>query len=310
LKSLPIQFNLLSGAIILFAPSLAFADDSIEIEPRSSLIDEKNQAEQNSRVLSGSAKSSQPLKSSVKLLTRTSPLVKGQIERPSGVCPNVLAFNRIHHLTADGKALPMRSRETRECLAAINRNSTDDIKILEPPPVEDVASQDSTNGVMDWTKRERTKSKHTEQLSARLSPGKFPKPPELRSTAHLLTEGDKPLKRSVNWDEWYRRVCQTIYDQWLLNGTGPGIACVSVTVWPSRDIEGRIMNIEYAADARKDGATQTAFANSALRAVHSLGGCSLLDFPLGNPRDKITFQLDITRLVGGESGYEVINRSE
>jgi hypothetical protein len=187
----------------------------------------------------------------------------------------------------------------------MNRNSSDDSKISKEPPVENVAPQNPTSGIIDWSQ-----NYHIEQLDSKLLPGRFHKTPELRSTAHLITEDTKPQKRSSNWNEWYQRVCQTIYDLWLLNSTGPGKAWLSVTVWPGRDIEGRIMKLESAADEKRDGKTQKAFADSALRAVHSLGGCSLLDFPTENARNKVTFQLDITRLVGGESGYEVIDISD
>lgn len=128
----------------------------------------------------------------------------------------------------------------------------------------------------------------------------------LRATPELFTEPhSSTMKRSVTWGEWYKRVCTVIYDQWKLDGACPGKATVQVTVWPGRDIEGKVLNFTAVSDAARDATQETAFRETALRAINSLRRTETLDFPEQTRRTKVVFDLDMNRSVNGPSGCQV-----
>ncbi len=137
---------------------------------------------------------------------------------------------------------------------------------------------------------------------------KLPTPPPaaaLQATPKLLTELHTNEKRSLNWDEWYRRVCKVVYDQWELNQACPGKACVQVTVWSGREIEARVMTFTPVQDASRDLKKETLFRETALRAINSLGKTPVLDFPISSNRTKVVFDLDMNRSVNGPTGIQV-----
>jgi hypothetical protein len=114
------------------------------------------------------------------------------------------------------------------------------------------------------------------------------------------------VNRSISWDEWYKRVCRIVYDQWLLADTGPGKACVHVTVWWSRDLDCKIVEFSAAAGTMRDTTMESSFREAALRAVRGLDRCMVLEFPAQSHQSKIDFDLEISRAVEGPFGYKVV----
>ncbi len=128
----------------------------------------------------------------------------------------------------------------------------------------------------------------------------------LQATPKLLTEFiEGKYKRAANWSEWYQRICKIIYQHWLIDEACPGKACMRVTVWTGRYIESRVLSFTPVADLTRDASKETAFRETALRAINSLSKTQVLDFPEGNERNKIVFDLDMTRSVNGPSGCTV-----
>jgi hypothetical protein len=128
----------------------------------------------------------------------------------------------------------------------------------------------------------------------------------MAATPQLLTEvvGEKE-KRSLSWKDWYERVCNTIYRQWILDAACPGKACVRVTVWSSRDIEARVLSFTPAEGMSRDAVKETAFREVSLRAINSLQKTEMLDFPISPARTQVIFDLDMNRSVNGPSGCVV-----
>jgi hypothetical protein len=130
---------------------------------------------------------------------------------------------------------------------------------------------------------------------------------QFRSTPHLLTELLTPTaRRCENWDEWYKQVCKTVYDQWLIDQTGPGKACIHVTVWSTRDLECKIVDFSPAPGASRNIAQESLFREAALQSVRSLDRCSVLQFPSQFIGRTVSFDLDISRAVDGPFGCEVV----
>lgn len=164
--------------------------------------------------------------------------------------------------------------------------------------------QPSVKGVVQNT----TKKPETAlEAKARKIPVPQAPPPAvaLQATPKLLTELHSSAKRSVNWDEWYRRVCKVVYENWEIDMANPGRTCVRVTAWPGREIEARILSFTPAEGASRDARRETAFRETAMHAVNSLEKTPVLDFPLSSNRGKIVFDLDMNRAVNGPSGIQI-----
>jgi hypothetical protein len=164
--------------------------------------------------------------------------------------------------------------------------------------------QPSVNGVLQpGTKKPEAALEATaKKIPIPLAP---PLAVALQATPKLLTEMHSNVKRSINWDEWYKRVCQVVYDNWEIDQANPGKSCVRVTAWPGREIEARVLSFTPAQGASRDAKRETAFRETALRAVNSLEKTPVLDFPLRSNRGKIIFDLDMNRAVNGPSGIQV-----
>jgi hypothetical protein len=161
----------------------------------------------------------------------------------------------------------------------------------------------SVNGVVQpGTKKGEAALEATAKKMA--TPATPPPAVALQAIPKLLTERSD-MKRSINWDEWYKRVCQVVYDNWEIDQANPGKSCVRVTVWAGREIEARVLSFTPAQGASRDAKRETAFRETSLRAVNSLQKTPVLDFPLRSNRGKIIFDLDMTRAVDGPSGIQV-----
>jgi hypothetical protein len=263
-----------------------------------------------SKVLKGSAQHAQSLNPSVRLLSpsavmaapRTPNAYSGRAQypqRPFYYIPNAPAahFHREHH-----NSLPPRDL------------------IAVPPPAKSgpapavAASNLATNGIMTWAPGYAstriplsTEASVHGVLQGDRGLAARPLVAQFRSTPRLLTELLAPqAKRCENWDDWYKQVCKTVYDQWLIDQTGPGKACIHVTVWSTRDLECKIVDFSPAPGTSRDVAQETKFREAALQSVRSLDRCSVLEFPTRFVGRMVSFDLDISRAVDGPFGCEVV----
>jgi hypothetical protein len=305
-------------AILIIAPAQSLAADSTadgEAHPTASA--KSPQPGKPGRVLNGAAQHSQPFNSSVKLISpSSSPSRKAAPSQYAGraqypvqrlyYIPNapVTPFRREQHESLKPRALlpvlpaPITPPESSaKPVAAVSPPSSgimtwapgyDSAIVTQAQPLEVGAA---VHGVL----------RGDQALAAR------PLVSQFRSTPRLLTELLAPKeKRSVSWDEWYKRVCRTVYDQWLLDDTGPGKACIHVTAWSSRDIECKIVDFSPASGTLRDSVQESSFREAALRAVRSLDRCLVLEFPTQFLQTKVDFDLDISRAVDGPFGCQVI----
>ncbi|MDR3611981.1 MAG: hypothetical protein P4L53_00345 [Candidatus Obscuribacterales bacterium] len=264
------------------------------------------------QMLNGSASQRQPMNSSVKLMKPVEPNVL-QIKaaprvpvnsnlRITSVAPNAVVpqFKRINALGPDGKPAPMRTPSPVTALKATSATQSD-----PATNGSSVGTNPAQNGVVNLNPQFQSFKTDTKvqgnQATAQSANW------QMKSKAGLLTQPVQSQARSANWSDWYKLVAKTVYDQWVVNETGPGKVCVQVTVWASRDIEGRILRFENAPDSVRTSAQQVNFSKAALQAVNSLENNGILEFPVNDHRTKIVFELDISRLVGGASGCQVVN---
>jgi hypothetical protein len=263
-----------------------------------------------STTLSGSAKHSQPLKSLVKLTAPTKSPRTGAIQNARQVqysgprviyIPNApVSLFRRHQLNLPIPLLPLLPAQTAQ---------------VQPSAKPSAEIKSEATGIMTWVPGyESAIVSHAQPLSAQpelhgaLRGEQMPAlVPQFRSTPRLLTELLQPKeKRSANWDEWYKRVCRTVYDQWLLDDSGAGKVCVHVTVWSSRDLACKIDSFSPTAGTTRDTVRESAFREGALRAVRSLDRCMVLEFPAQFNEAKMDFDLDISRAVDGRFGCQVV----
>ena len=288
--------------VSMAAPTLAADDDQTVTKEKGKKV----------RVLQGSARHSQSMNSAVKLFSAGSqPEAQGATAttRPSGrvqypqvyYIPNapVTPFHRqVHPLLKSRERAPAQTPPRPQSSPAVAAAST------------------ATNGIMTWAPgyaseivTPRRESQAGVHGVLRTDSALAPRPllAQFRSTPRLLTELLAPKeKRCATWEEWYKRVCKTVYDQWLIDDSGPGKTCIHVTVWSSRDLDCRVSDFSPAPDVIRDSLQESAFRASALRAVRSLDRCLVLEFPLRYPGRNVSFDLEISRAIDGRFGCQVV----
>ena len=302
--------------ILIVAPAHSLASDTSERSPAGAGASPAPPGKP-SKVLTGGAQHAQPLKSSVKLIPQNSVPGKqragpwhGQPQYPVRrliFIPNapVSAFRRERHQTVRLRELPPPPVPA-------------EIVQKELPVSKPIASTGTYDGITTWAPGyDSTFVSHFQPnpleapvhgilRSTQMQPTRSVLP-SYRSTPGLLSELFLPRqKQNITWDEWYQRVCRTVYDQWLLDDTGPGKACIHVTVWSTRDIECKVVDFTPAPGTMRNGVGETAFREAALRAVRSLDRCQVLEFPAQFRRSIIDFDLDISRAVDGPFGCQVV----
>ena len=252
------------------------------------------------------------MSSSVKLMTPVEvvpPVIKARPQLPvnsylrvTAVDPNapVPVFKRIKIQSPAAQSLPVRAPVSVATLSVLNEPQSD-----QGTGMPASGSTTSRSGVVKYNPQFQTTVKAGADLPGRQAVAQSANW-QLKSKTKLLTQPLQTEARSANWNDWYKRVCKTVYDQWIVNETGPGKVCVQVTVWSSGDIEGRVLRFENAPDSVRTSAQQVVFAKAALQAVNSLENNGILEFPVNDRRTKIVFDLAISRLVGGVSGCQVV----
>jgi hypothetical protein len=267
-----------------------------------------SQASEPGKVLTGGAHNSQSLQSSVKLYqpepalsrpstARTLPQRMRVIYIPNAA---VIPFARVNNpLVRAATALPRSAPTGTETgQSPTSETSSAASGFINSAPGHESLTVPYANSVQK-----------TAELAKRPSMI-HPEIPQLRSTPQLLTEllAPKP-KQNLNWDDWYKRVCRVIYDQWLLDDTCAGKTTVHVTVWSSLDLECKIVDFSPAQGAIRDGAKESSFRKAALKAVNCLQRCAVLEFPVHCVQNKIDFDLDMSRGVYESDGCRVVRSS-
>ncbi len=313
-----IYFVALFAATILAAPDSSANDSGADGTTHTGVKTGANQGSKPGKVLNGSAQHSQSLNPSVKLFSPSSAAQPGRSNSANYAGQTIYPFRRMVYIP-NAPVTPF-PRERHDYAVRPRPVFVPPAKIAQTESAPQAqAAAAPTNGLMTWVPGYG--STIVPQIQARTAETGVhgmlgggdrllsvrPLVPEFRSTPRLLTELLAPKeKRSANWNEWYKRVCKTVYDQWLLDDTGPGKACIHVTVWSSRDIECKIVDFTPAAGAARNVDAESSFRQAALRAVRSLDRCLVLEFPAQFLRNQVGFDLDVSRSVDGPFGCQVI----
>jgi len=134
-------------------------------------------------------------------------------------------------------------------------------------------------------------------------------PSQMQAVALPLPGTKAPVAfKPKNWDDWYKHVAQNIYSAWSRAHVTAGSAIVQVTVWPSHDVDAKIVGFTPAPDVERNAQTETRFRSSALDAVNDLSGFGLWDFPaMAKPPKNVVFDMEFKHEVGGEAGCSVVH---
>lgn len=138
------------------------------------------------------------------------------------------------------------------------------------------------------------------------APRRAPPVVPMMATAQMLPQAMTTISSlPSNWDEWYKRVSQSIFDQWNRAQTGPGTARLRVTVFRSHDVDCQVVDFYPAPDVQRDAPKETAFRETAIKAVYNLRKCEILAFPREAAKSKVCFDMDMKRAVSGPAGCEI-----
>jgi hypothetical protein len=127
--------------------------------------------------------------------------------------------------------------------------------------------------------------------------------PDLRSNV----EDDQLV---IAWEEWHKRVCRAIYENWMANSHIRGVAHTEITVTRDHHIYVSIKDVEVSAleIARAPrhlvmaGKLEEEFVNEIMQTVQPLDGSGLLEFPERSRRERTSFSPYFKKQ--GESGYD------
>jgi len=287
-------------------------------------------------MLTGSAKHAQPLNSSVKLVKPAGIQSRSQTARTPAPIQRLFYIPNAPVLPFHRQSYPEMRPRTINPLVPIAET-----RPADPPLAKAATTKPSTgwdyaitpaNGVMSWAPGFETVNVPTQKSSSQLAlhsnsnsgndaasslsimrsgardlAARTALRPQLRATPGLLSETlFTKSKRSDSWDEWYKSVCNTVYNQWLFDDTGPGKACIRVVVWSSRDLECRITDFAPAPDAERNSVKESEFRLAAVKAVNSLDHCAVLEFPLHSQLTQVSFELDMNRMAEGPTGCQVV----
>jgi len=126
--------------------------------------------------------------------------------------------------------------------------------------------------------------------------------PQLRAVTMAL-----PTDRATNWDDWYKKVAQAVYETWQQSGTGAGTAKLQIKVYPSRDVDCSIIDFSPATDLKRNQETESAFREAAIHAVNALNRSAVWQYPATAARTKqVIIELELKHLVGTPPGCRVI----
>ena len=130
-------------------------------------------------------------------------------------------------------------------------------------------------------------------------------PTPLLAKALLLPEAQETQTTGLNWDQWYKRVAKAIYARWKNYEVGPGSAVVRVIVNRSRDVNCEVVSFTACPDVERDPAAEAEFRESAVRSVKLVSNFEIPEFPQGSDKDKVSFEVEMKRLVSSQTGFTV-----
>ncbi len=114
-----------------------------------------------------------------------------------------------------------------------------------------------------------------------------------------------PSDKTLDWQHWYARVANAIYKRWQYAEVGPGLAKVRVTAKRASGLSFQIVDFVPAPGVEREAAAETAFRETALRAVNQVTDYELPSFPESSTLDTVSFDVDMKRLVDGPQGFDV-----
>jgi hypothetical protein len=116
-----------------------------------------------------------------------------------------------------------------------------------------------------------------------------------------------PHHLPANWNEWYQNVAHAIYQVWQQEQVCPGTATVRTTVFAGQEVDCRIFEFKAAADLKRNASAESFFRDAALKSVNSIDKSAVCQFPADQHPKKVVFDIQLTRLVDGPAGCEVVH---
>jgi hypothetical protein len=116
-----------------------------------------------------------------------------------------------------------------------------------------------------------------------------------------------PHHLPANWNEWYQNVARAIYQVWQQEQVCPGTATVRTTVFAGQEVDSQIFEFKPAADLKRDAPAESFFRDAALKSVNSIDKSAVCLFPADQHPKKVVFDIQLTRLVDGPAGCEVVH---
>jgi hypothetical protein len=120
-----------------------------------------------------------------------------------------------------------------------------------------------------------------------------------------LDTGRANARDDIDWDGWYKRVSNAIYQVWAKTDPYPGEAKVAVTIFKGGAIDCCITSFTPAADLERDAAKEAAFRQGAINSIYALKKCEILQFPYQSKKDKVSFEVDMQESVNGRAGCSI-----
>lgn len=144
--------------------------------------------------------------------------------------------------------------------------------------------------------------------------------PERDDSAAPTQQDAKPLASEaedadmvIAWEQWHKRVCQAIYENWIRNSKIPGIAHTTLTVTRDHHITVDVRDVNIAPHALemlpRAGASfrvdqlNDEFVREIQATISVLDGTSILEFPSGSRRTTTSFHPYFSK-DGDMNGYE------
>ncbi len=101
------------------------------------------------------------------------------------------------------------------------------------------------------------------------------------------------VDQNIGWDAWYKTISDALYKNWSSINSLPGEAKLRISVRPGRNISAEIISTDNFKPEFKSGLS---------RAVASLNGSAILDFPQASQRHAVSFDSVFTAGTKNNSG--------
>lgn len=101
------------------------------------------------------------------------------------------------------------------------------------------------------------------------------------------------VDQNIGWDAWYKSISDALYRNWSSINSLPGEAKLRISVRPGRNISAEIISTDN---------FKPEFKNGLNKAVASLNGSAILDFPQASRRQSVSFDSVFTAGTKNNSG--------